>query len=582
MNIDFLSYQCNNKDATVSVKKISESNNITVFKFTFSLHERQTPSPVTLKFSAPLLDIFSQWSPLRNFERSLLPDWGELLPETPSRLAFGLPLHSFISQSGQNRICTALSDVKTPLLLRTGVNDNGFINFEIVLFSMKTAPLIEYSTLIRFDMRDIFYSRAIGETVSWIEKENMLKSPPVYPENAVTPIYSTWYSYHQQLEEEAILSECEQAVKLGMQTVIIDDGWQTENNDGGYAYCGEWHLCKSKIGDMASFTKRLHDIGMKVMLWYSVPYVGKRTELWNTFKGKYLDDPAKEWNCLDPRFPDVREYLINIYETALKIWDIDGFKLDFIDEFRFTQFSDISSSKRDYDSVEDALEKLLHDISFRLKAIKPDILIEFRQRYIGPAVKAYGNMLRVGDCAYDMIRNRMGVIDLRLTSGSTPVHSDMIIWNPKDSCESIAKQLIAVLFSVPQISVRFAELPDTHIKVLKFYLDFWIRYRDVLLNGKLFPYGPETLYSIVEAVKDDTSINVCYNNNIVKLHSPHTVIVNGSGESYIILISDLDTDISYIRTNCRGETIVAKQCRITLGSHKIDLSPSDVLEINRI
>lgn len=31
----------------------------------------------------------------------------------------------------------------------------------------------------------------------------------------------------------------------------------------------------------------------------------------------------------------MREFLISTYEKALVQWDIDGFKLDFIDSFRF-------------------------------------------------------------------------------------------------------------------------------------------------------------------------------------------------------------------------------------------------------
>ena len=36
---------------------------------------------------------------------------------------------------------------------------------------------------------------------------------------------------------------------------------------------------------------------------------------------------------LDPRYKKVREYLSNLYESAVKEWDLDGLKLDFIDSF---------------------------------------------------------------------------------------------------------------------------------------------------------------------------------------------------------------------------------------------------------
>ena len=69
------------------------------------------------------------------------------------------------------------------------------------------------------------------------------------------------------------------------------------------------------------------------------------------------------------------------------------------------------------------------------------------------------------------------------------VHSDMITWNNNDTNESVAKQLIAVLFGVPQISVRLDEIKAKHYEVLKFWLNFWMENREVLLDGKLKIYN---------------------------------------------------------------------------------------------
>lgn len=389
MNINYVSYNSAITDAKIKIEKVSEKNNIIIYRFTIKAKKKKIqPLPITLNFFAPALGFFSQWSPLRDFDRSLLPNWGKYLPESPSRLAFGAPLQSFIGQDGQNKVCIAVSDVKTPITIRSGLRESpGGADYQVEFFSSKIAPISEYSAYIRFDIRSIFYSKSISDAVNWWDEINAL--PPVHvPEEAILPMYSSWYNFHQNLNDEILISECERAYELGMRSIIIDDGWQTENSSGGYAFCGEWRLCKNKIKDMREFTKHLHQIGMKVMLWYSVPFVGKKTDLWKKFEGKYLDNPANEWNCLDPRFPDVREYLISTYETALKEWNLDGFKLDFIDEFRLTEFSDNCSQERDFESLEDALEELLSNISSRLKAIKPDILIEFRQSYVGPVVKA--------------------------------------------------------------------------------------------------------------------------------------------------------------------------------------------------
>ena len=154
----------------------------------------------------------------------------------------------------------------------------------------------------------------------------------------------------------------------------------------------------------------------------------------------------------------------------------------------------------------------------RLRKIKKDILIEFRQPYIGPSIRKYGNMFRVTDCPGDSVTNRVGSVNLRLTSGATAVHSDMLEWHMETSAEDAARQLLAVLFAVPQISVKLENLPETHRKMLKFYLDFMIRHRETLLKGKFVPLAPEARYPQIRAEKDgETVIAVYGKNQIVEL-----------------------------------------------------------------
>ena len=89
-------------------------------------------------------------------------------------------------------------------------------------------------------------------------------------------------------------------------------------------------------------------------------------------------------------------------------------------------------------------------------------------------------MLRVMDCPNDAICNRQDVVNLRFTSGNTAVHSDMIMWHYDDTVESAALQLVSIMYSVPQISVRIAKLSDEHKKMLDFYLHFWRENRETL------------------------------------------------------------------------------------------------------
>lgn len=159
-------------------------------------------------------------------------------------------------------------------------------------------------------------------------------------------------------------------------------------------------------------------------------------------------------------------------------------------------------------------------------------------------------MIRVGDCALDVFINRVAVLDLRMTSGKAAVHSDMITWNNNDTNESVAKQLIAVLFGVPQISLRLNEINSEHYEVLKFWLNFWMENREVLLDGKLKIYNPEANYSMAESELNNRKLCVCYSKNIVEVSCDDCIIVNGTGESFIVVRAN--GDFKYSIRDCKG------------------------------
>ena len=180
-------------------------------------------------------------------------------------------------------------------------------------------------------------------------------------------------------------------------------------------------------------------------------------------------------------------------------------------------------------------------------------MIEFRQSYIGPTIRKYGNMLRVGDCPGDPVRNRLAIVDMRLTSGKTPVHSDMIMWNYGDTAESAAEQFTHILFSVPQISMVIDKLPEEHYKMLKYYLGFWREHREILLDGRLTATQPEANYGTVRSDKDGSSVIVLYNVETVSDIREKAAVVNAaSGDAIIVKGCD---GKKYSVTDCKGNTL---------------------------
>ena len=433
-------------------------------------------------------------------------------------------------------------------------------------------PLKEYKATVRIDMRNISYCDAIRDTVAWWENEYGYV-PAYVPEHARLPMNSLWYSFHQQLDVEQIIKECRLSKAIGMDTVIVDDGWQTDDNNRGYQFCGDWEVSSKKIPDMKDFVSRVHETGMKIMLWFSIPYVGVNAKSYKVFQDMLLDDPDGKRNyfSLDPRYKAVRDYLIGFYTKAVGEWGFDGLKLDFIDDFHLKGKSLEYDPRRDYQSLEAAIDTLLTDVTAALRAINPEVLIEFRQTYIGPAIRKYGNMLRVFDCPNDALTNRQDTINLRLTSGSTAVHSDMLMWNPDDPVENAALQIVSVLYSVPQISVKLEILPEEHRKMLAFYLSFWRAHRDILIDGMLYAENPESAYSIMRAEKSGKAIFTCYTDTRIDCSSYLEVIAVNASRHSTLLLKGADGK-QYKVLDCVGNTIEAGTVKAALCEIEVPLS----------
>lgn len=520
--------------------KESPEPGVELVHFAFRAPELSDPPNVRLEWRVPQLDMQFRWHTDATFQRNIPPDWGAPLE---SSLAYQVPAVQLGALDGENRLTFALSEALRTVKIKAGVcEEANKIACSIELFSVPEAPLSSYETVLRLDTRHLFYAEVLRQTFRWYETFPEC-TPAVVPAAAFDPVYSSWYSFHQNLFDRELEAECRLAAACGMKGIIVDDGWQTDDCNRGYAYCGDWEISKNRFPDMRAHVAKVHELGMKYLVWYSVPFIGKKSRNLERFRGKFLArvDPLDTY-VLDPRFPEVRAFLISIYENALREWDIDGFKLDFIDMFRFDGEDPAVSENyagRDIKSLPEAVDRLLSETMAHLNRIKPGILIEFRQAYIGPAIRKYGSMFRAGDCPADVLSNRVRTIDLRLSSGATAVHSDMLEWNSADSAESAALQFLNILFSVPQISVRLESLPERHREMLRFWLDFWSRHRETLMHGTLRPLHPMLNYPIVIADGADEQIVAVYNPGMTVpvdcIPGRRCLVVNASGAEELVL-----------------------------------------------
>jgi alpha-galactosidase len=571
-----INFKVTPNSALKGIEKKQIENNVCVYTFNFAVDSLK--QGIDIEWEKPVNNMHSFWSPKGiGWVRA---NWSSRV--LSSYATSDAPVISYMDNTDNNKFTFALSDALNSINISSGVVEETAMLKTIVNITPETFwGKKTYSISLRVDKRNIPYWKSLQETSDWWAKFNNYKALDV-PEVAKRPMYSTWYSFHQLLDTKTVIENCRIAKKSGCEAVIVDDGWQTLDNNRGYRFTGDWK--SERIPNMKAFADSIHQLGMKIMVWYSVPFVGDKSEAYKQFDGKFLSyQDRRGVGVLDPRYPDVREYLIDTYVKALKNWGIDGFKLDFVDNFKANNNDDYKPGM-DFRNVYEATDKMLMDITAALKSVNNNILIEFRQSYVGPLMRKYGNMFRASDCPYSANENRIKTTNVRLLAGSTATHADMIMWHPEESAEVAALQLLNVMFAVPQISVRLDNYPQRHNDMLKFWLGFWNRNRDALVNGKFEAHSPIFNYPLLVSKTDRKMVAGVYlSNTVVDINNDsdnfsEIFVINATGNKKIIVNSKKAATYIYKTYDCIGNVLSKNNIKL-IGIHEFNVPESGLLEL---
>ena len=565
-----------------TLEKIYDHDGTVIYNFEVTSDEQIIPKPITLQWKVPAVNVKGVWKPTTDFNKRIQADWE--LDNMESRISIDSPVISLFGNSDENILTFACSNAinKLEMNARLREEDNCFY-CHITFFTEQHYPLKNFKVQLRLDNQNRHFSDSLRAVSSWWETFEELK-PAYVPAIAKKPLYSTWYQFHQNLDVSLLLKECRLAKNLGYEAIIIDDGWQTFDTNRGYDFTGDWQ--PDRIPKMAEFVKSVHETGMKVALWYSVPFCGEKSKAYKRFKGKFLTEDHRWAPVFDPRYPDVRQYLIDIYTNAAKDWNLDGFKLDFIDDFRFYKDTPIKlGADADYASINGAVDRLLTDVKNALTEINPEIFIEFRQKYTGPAMRKYGNMFRAFDCPGDATMNRLRIADIRMLAGNTAVHSDMVTWHADEPLEIAALQVINTLFGVPQLSVMLSDTPKEYLNMIGFYTKYWNENADVLMNGDFLPSKPLANYPTERVSKNGQVIIGVYDAWVTELNEAHKLIdiLNGQIADQVIIRNTKDLGTYRCKIyDCQGSLIREDNVVFSKGVLEIAVPACGIIRAEKI
>lgn len=524
-----------------------EKNGVLCLRICMEFPERSRPGKASLKFSMPALGTDGIWTACGGLNRWLTPDWGPVVLHARSVSEY--PVLSVVSFDDKNVFTASAAD--TPCTLSVGYREeNSLLVFEAVWPSETGERSGIYRTELVFDFRRLHFAGCVRHAAERLEKKYGLEPAPA---SAFAPVFSTWYCFHQEVYRERLLAECREAKNLGLEAVILDDGWETEDNGRGFGYTGDYRPAAAKVGDIRSLTAELRAMGLKTMIWFSLAFAGDFSESTPRYRGMTLyHDDVQNAYVVDPRFAAVRAHIVGYCTEAVCDWGFDGLKLDFIDSFRLSE-ENVVREGTDCVSLEEGTTRLIDELKEALKSAGKEVLIEFRQKYVGPEMQRLGNMLRVGDCPGSLLQNRVSAIDLRLIAGGRAVHADPLEWNSDEKPETVAIYFINLIFSVLQYSAFPSGLSREQRAVSVRYIRFMKAYEDILLHGTLEPKGVLFNYLSCKAVGERGAVVALYAPVCTELKENKIIILNGSGADCVTV--DVVCPYDYTAEDCFGNFV---------------------------
>ena len=153
-----------------------------------------------------------------------------------------------------------------------------------------------------------------------------------YPRHEVGAVWSSWYSWFEEITEEHIASEISAAARSGYEVVQIDDGWEKS--------VGDWTCNDDFPRGMEGLVKQINDAGMTAGLWISpfialadTPVVKEHPEYFVADADGCPAVAGYNWGqayyAIDCTHPEAMAWVLDVIDRAYR-WGFRYFKFDFL------------------------------------------------------------------------------------------------------------------------------------------------------------------------------------------------------------------------------------------------------------
>lgn len=147
-------------------------------------------------------------------------------------------------------------------------------------------------------------------------------------------LINNWEATYFDFNEEKILKIAEQAASLGVDMLVLDDGWFGKRDDD-CSGLGDWFVSEEKLnGGLGKLAEKIKSLGMKFGLWFEPEMVSEDSDLYRSHPDWAIKIPSR--NPVRSRYQlvldminlEVRDYLFGAISDILKNADISYIKWD--------------------------------------------------------------------------------------------------------------------------------------------------------------------------------------------------------------------------------------------------------------
>ena len=193
-------------------------------------------------------------------------------------------------------------------------------------------------------------------------------------------LINSWEAAYFDFDTDKLVAFAENAKELGIDMLVMDDGWFGKRNDDTNSL-GDWYVNEKKLpGGLGVLVNKVNALGMKFGIWYEPEMISPDSDLFRAHPDWYVHVPERESSIgrhqyvLDVSREDVRDNIWNQMYEVLSKNNIAYLKWDFN-----RNISEAGSALLPADKSKEFFHRFIlgtYDLMNRLVTNFPDILFE--------------------------------------------------------------------------------------------------------------------------------------------------------------------------------------------------------------